>query len=225
MNAWKFWLAATLFSGIQTVSVAATDSGEKNVPAKPSLVTPEVMAKYAITKQTMDKKPNCNDVTVPLLSAFCERPILTSLDGKIRQLMQELPSKQAQYPQFDLQKDQQSWLTRHDNCMKDKDLKMCLELSYLERVSELESQFELVPKEGPIHYQCGSDKQDVWLTFYATQLPAVIVKYQDQYREAFMGPLSRGVKYTSHELIVEERKQAATIHWDDKTLDCQQRAD
>lgn len=55
MNAWKFCLAAMLFSGIQTVSVAATDSGEKNAPAKPSLVTPEMMAKYAITKQTLDK--------------------------------------------------------------------------------------------------------------------------------------------------------------------------
>ena len=225
MNAWKFWLAAALFSGIQTVSVAATDSGEKGAPAKPSLVTPEMMAKYAITKQTLDKKPNCNDVKDPLLLAFCERPILTKLDGQIRQLMQELAAKQAQYPHVDLQQDQQSWLSRHDNCMKEKDLKMCLELSYMERVAELQSQFGLVPQEGPIHYQCGSDKQDVWLTFYATQLPAVIVKNNDQYREAFMGPLSRGVKYTSHELTVVESKQAATIHWDDKTLECQQLAD
>lgn len=225
MNAWKFCLAAMLFSGIQTVSVAATDSGEKNAPAKPSLVTPEMMAKYAITKQTLDKKPNCNDVTVPLLQAFCERPILNTLDGQIRKLMTDLVAKQAHYPHVDLQKDHQAWTLRHDNCMKDKDLKMCLELSYMERLAELQSQFELVPKEGPIHYQCGAEKQDVWLTFYATSLPAVIVKYHDQYREAFMGPLSRGVKYTSHELTVTEHKQAATIVLDDKTLECQQLAD
>ncbi len=225
MNISKFLLAALLLSGIQTVSVAATDSGEKGASAKPSLVTPEMMAKYAITKQTLDKKPNCNDVKEPLLLAFCELPVLTKLDGQIRQLMQELPSKQAQYPYVDLQKDQQSWLSRHDECMKDKDLKMCLELSYMERLSELQSQFDLVPKEGPIHYQCGPEKQDVWLTFYATSLPAVIVKNNDQYREAFMGPLSRGVKYTSHELTLVERKQAATIYWDDKTLECQQLAD
>lgn len=225
MNAWKFCLAAMLFSGVQTVSVAATDAGVKNTPAKPSMVTPEMMAKYAITKQTLDKKPNCNDVSVPLLQAYCERPILNSLDGQIRKLMTELAVKQAQYPQVDLQKDQQSWLLRHDSCMKDKDLKMCLELSYMERLSELQAQFERVPKEGPIHYQCGTERQDAWLTFYATSLPAVIVKYHDQYREAFMGPLSRGVKYTSHELTVVERKQAATIYWDDKTLDCQQLSD
>ena len=225
MNISKFLLAALLLNGIQTVSVAATDSGEKGASAKPSLVTPEMMAKYAITKQTLDKKPNCNDVKVPLLLAFCERPVLTKLDGQIRTLMQDLPSKQSHYPQVDLQKDHQSWLARHDECMKDKDLKMCLELSYMERLSELQSQFDLVPKEGPIHYQCGADKHDVWLTFYATSLPAVIVKNNDQYREAFMGPLSRGVKYTSHELTVVERKQAATIQWDDKTLECQQLAD
>ncbi len=224
MNAWKFCLAAMLFSGIQTVSVASTDSGEKNAPAKPSMVTPEVMAKYAITKQTLDKKPNCNDVTVPLLQAYCERPILNTLDGQIRKLMVELATKQSPY-HVDLQKDQQSWLSRHDACMKDKDLKMCLELSYMERLSQLQAQFELVPKEGPIHYQCGTDKQDAWLTFYATPLPAVFVKYHDQVREAFMGPLSRGVKYTSHELTVIEHKQAATIVWDDKTLECQQLAD
>ena len=89
MNISKFLLAALLLNGIQTVSVAATDSGEKGAPAKPSLVTPEMMAKYAITKQTLDKKPNCNDVKVPLLLAFCERPVLTKLDGQIRTLMQD----------------------------------------------------------------------------------------------------------------------------------------
>ena len=221
MNAWKFCLAAVLFSGVQTVSVASIDFGEKNPPAKPSMVTPEMMAKYAITKQSLDKKPNCNDVTVPLLQAYCERPILNTLDGQIRKLMVELATKQSPY-NVDLQKDQQSWLSRHDTCMKDKDLKMCLELSYMERLSQIQAQFELVPKEGPIHYQCGTDKQDAWLTFYATPLPAVFVKYHDQVREAFMGPLSRGVKYASHELTVIERKKAATISWDDKTLDCQQ---
>ena len=221
MNAWKFCLAAVLFSGVQTVSVASIDFGEKNPPAKPSMVTPEMMAKYAITKQSLDKKPNCNDVTVPLLQAYCERPILNTLDGQIRKLMVELATKQSPY-HVDLQKDQQSWLSRHDMCMKDKDLKMCLELSYMERLSQLQAQFELVPKEGPIHYQCGTDKQDAWLTFYATILPTVIVKYNGQVRSAFMGPLSRGVKYTSHELTVIERKKAATISWDDKTLECQQ---
>jgi uncharacterized protein len=225
MNAWKFCLAAMLFSGFQTVSVAATDSGEKNAPVKPSMVTPEMMAKYAITKQTLDKKPNCNDITVPLLQAYCDRPILSSLDGQIRKLMTELATKQAAYPQVDLQKDQQTWLSRHDQCMKEKDLKMCLELSYMERLSQLQAQFELVPKEGPIHYQCGADKQDAWLTFYATPLPAVMVKYQDQYRSAFMGPLSKGVEYTSYELTVIERKKAATINWGDKTLECQQLED
>lgn len=221
MNAWKFCLAAVLFSGVQTVSVASIDFGEKNPPAKPSMVTPEMMAKYAITKQSLDKKPNCNDVTVPLLQAYCERPILNTLDGQIRKLMVELATKQSPY-NVDLQKDQQSWLSRHDTCMKDKDLKMCLELSYMERLSQIQAQFELVPKEGPIHYQCGTDKQDAWLTFYATILPTVIVKYNGQVRSAFMGPLSRGVKYTSHELTVIERKKAATISWDDKTLECQQ---
>ena len=135
--------------------------------------------------------------------------------------MGELATKQSPY-HVDLQKDQQSWLSRHDNCMKDNDLKMCLELSYMERLSQIQAQFELVPKEGPIHYQCGTDKQDAWLTFYATILPAVIVKYNGQVRSAFMGPLSRGVKYTSYELTVIERKKAATISWDDKTLECQQ---
>ena len=221
MNAWKFCLAAVLFSGVQTVSVASIDFGEKNPPAKPSMVTPEMMAKYAITKQSLDKKPNCNDVTVPLLQAYCERPILNTLDGQIRKLMVELATKPSPY-HVDLQKDQQSWLSRHDACMKDKDLKMCLELSYMERLSQIQAQFELVPKEGAIHYQCGTDKQDAWLTFYATPLPAVIVKYHDQVREAYMGPLSRGVKYASYELTVIERKKAATISWDDKTLECQQ---
>ena len=222
MNAWKFCLAAMLFSGIQTVSVASIDFGEKNPPAKPSMVTPEMMAKYAITKQTFDKKPNCNDLTVPLLQAYCERPILNKLDGQIRKLLVDLANKQSPYPQVDLQKEQQSWLSRHDNCMKDNDLKMCLELSYMERLSQIQAQFELVPKEGPIHYQCGTDKQDAWLAFYATILPAVIVKYNGQVRSAFMGPLSRGVKYASYELTVIERKKAATISWDDKTLECQQ---
>ncbi|WP_024870697.1 lysozyme inhibitor LprI family protein [Tolumonas lignilytica] len=221
MNAWKFWLAVTLFSGIQTVAMAATDSA---IPAKPSAVTPEMMAKYAITEQTFKKKPNCNEVKDPLLDAFCERPILTKLDGEIRQLMKDLPAKQADYPQYDLQKGQQAWLDRHDNCMKNKDLKMCLELSYMERLSELQAQFELVPKEGPIHYQCGADKRDAWLTFYATTLPAVIVKYNGQYRDAFMGPLSRGVKYNSHNLTVVEGKHIATLYWDDAKLDCQQLA-
>jgi Uncharacterized protein conserved in bacteria, putative lipoprotein len=221
MNAWKFCLAAVLFSGIQTVSVASTQSDEKNAPTKPSMVTPEMMAKYLVTKQTFDKKPNCNNMTSPLLQAYCERPILNKLDGQIRKLMIDLATKQSPY-HVDLQKDQQSWLSRHDNCMKDNDLKMCLELSYMERLSQIQAQFELVPKEGPIHYQCGVDKQDAWLTFYATILPTVIVKYNGQVRSAFMGPLSRGVKYTSYELTVIERKKAATISWDDKTLECQQ---
>ena len=170
MRTWKFWLACVLASSFS--HGVFSKEGEK-VSLKPSQVTPEMMAKYEIDKQTIEKKPNCNDVHQPLLSAFCERPVLSELDGKVRDLMTNLPAKQAEYPQFDLLKDQAEWLSRHDQCLNEKDLKMCLELSYLTRYSELQSQFELVPKVGPLAYQCGDGKIEV--SFYASELPSVMV--------------------------------------------------
>ena len=75
--------------------------------------------------------------------------------------------------------------------MKDKDLKMCLELSYMERLSELQSQFDLGAERRPHSLSMRRREARCLADFYATSLPAVIVKYHDQYREAFMGPLSR----------------------------------
>lgn len=217
MRSWKFWLACVLASSFSH-GVFSTE-GEV-LSLKPSQVTPEMMAQYSIGKQTIDKKPNCNDVDQPLLFAFCARPVLSELDGKIKELMTSLPAKQTEHPQFDLVKDQADWLSRHDQCLNDKDLNMCLELSYLTRYSELQSQFELVPKVGPLAYQCGDSKIEV--SFYASELPAVMVRFQDQYRLAYMGPLSHGKEFKSHNLTFIEGKKSAVIHWDDKTLNCQQ---
>lgn len=218
MRVVKFGLMA-LLSSCLVQSAFATEGSESSL--KPSQITPEMMAKYDIRKEPIDKKPNCNVVNTPLLLAFCERPILKSYDVKIRDLIKQIADKRTQYPQFNVEKDQADWLARHDQCLADKDLKMCLELSYMDRYSQLMAQFEMVPKEGPLTYQCGDDK-DVQLTFYATDLPAVIVRYHHEFREAFMGPLSKGVNYTSHNLKVTEKKLAATIYWDDKTLECKQ---
>lgn len=217
MRTWKFWLTIAL-AGSFSHGVFAAEGGD--VPLKPSQVTPDMMAKYALKDEVIQKKPNCNDVHQPLLQAFCERPILSEMDAKVRDLMNTLPAKQTQYPQFDLVKDQSEWLVRHDQCLSDKDLKMCLELSYLTRYSELSAQFDLVPKVGPLPYRCG--EESVQISFYATELPAVMVRYQDQYRLAYMGPLSRGLEYKSHNLNVVEGKKTATIDWDGKTLRCEQ---
>lgn len=214
----KFGLMV-LTSGFLAQSAFATTGSDSSL--KPSQVTPAMMTKYDNEKDTIEKKPNCNQVESPVLGAFCERPILKSYDGKIRDLLKQIADKRTQYPQFNVEKDQADWLQRHDQCISDKDLKMCLELSYMERYSQLMAQFEMVPKDGPLAYQCGDDK-DVQLTFYATDLPTVIVRYHNEFREAFMGPLSKGVNYTSHNLKVTERKLAATIYWDDKTLQCDQ---
>ncbi len=217
MRTWKFWLACVLASSF---SHGVFSKEGENLSLKPSQVTPEMMAKYAIDKQTIEKKPNCNEVHQPLLFAFCTRPVLAELDGKISELMTNLRAKQAEYPQFDLVKGQSEWLSRHDQCLKEKDLKMCLELSFLTRYSELQSQFELVPKVGPLAYQCGDSKIEV--SFYASDLPSVMVRYQDQYRLAYMGPLSHGKEFKSHNLTFIEGKKSAEIHWDGNVLKCQQ---
>lgn len=221
-NRVKTALFAALFSCLGCASVLAQEV--KNPPDLPTDVTQAMMKKYAIRHVTIEKKVDCNGVDDPLLDAYCERPVLQEKDSQLKQLLQQVKSLTPSYDHVDVTKDQDKWQKEHDDCIKARDSWMCLELSYIKRISELQSQFNLVPKDGPLLYDCDHQAK-LTLTFYATELPTVVAVYQDQHKEAFMGPDSKGHDYKSDELKVTERKGGATVYWNQGlTLTCTQKS-
>lgn len=217
-------LVSLLVGGI-CLATAGYAVGAAEGPQKPSEMTPDLMNKYRLSHQTIEKKYDCNGLNNELVRAYCERPVLGELDGQLHELLTKVKTMKPAFDSVDVDRDQKLWVTHHDQCVHDRDPWMCMELSYMARVSELQSQFNLVSRDGPLVYHCDQQQPDVTLTFFATDLPTVVVVYKNQHKEAFMGPMSHGTDYVSGELKVTERKQGATIYWDKQTtLNCTQAA-
>ena len=114
------------------------------------------------------------------------------------------------------------WQAKLSGCAEKPDISICIEMTYLEQISRLQTQFALVPSEGPIAYACSQPALPVSVTFFATPLPTVVVRLDGETRMAYLHPDGGGIHYVGADLGFTEQRGAAQIQWDQRQLSCRQ---
>jgi len=152
----------------------------------------------------------------------CERPAQVDLIEQLDKLLAEVTPLQPAWPGVDVAADQAQWVVRRDACRQDRDIKMCLEFVYLERIAQLQAQFERVATEGPISYRCDGLAQPLVATFYSTEPPLLVVQQDDSRILAWMRPTSGGVNFEGEGVNFHEFKGGADWTHGDKQYRCQQ---
>lgn len=163
----------------------------------------------------------CKKVTDLFDNYLCERQHQVELVEQLDALLKQVADKIPVWP-VDVAAEQAAWLKKRDACRQDQDIKMCLEFSYLTRISELQAQFALVPQEGPLHYQCANVAEPIPVTFYATNPPLITVTLDKQPRFAWMFPTAGGVNYQGEGWNFLEQRGKATITHKGQSLACVQ---
>ncbi len=148
----------------------------------------------------------------------CERPPQLELQSQLADLLKQVASKTPRWAGIDVPAAQQQWEKQRDACHKDKEVKMCLEFAYLDRIGELQAQFGLVAAQ-TVKYQCGDTP--VALTFHATNPPIAEVVKGDEHQLAWMHPVDGGVNYHGPAVSVREGKDGIDLQWHDSKLTCQ----
>jgi hypothetical protein len=152
----------------------------------------------------------------------CERPVQVDLIEQLDKLLAELTPLQPAWPGVDVAADQAQWVVRRDACRQARDIKMCLEFVYLERIAQLQAQFERVPTEGPIAYHCDGLPQPLLATFYSTEPPLLVVQQGDTRMLTWMRPTSGGVNFEGEGVNFHEFKGGAEWTQGDQLYRCQQ---
>lgn len=152
----------------------------------------------------------------------CERPVQVDLIEQLDKLLAEVTPLQPAWPGVDVAADQAQWVTRRDACRQDRDIKMCLEFVYLERIAQLQAQFERVSTEGPISYHCDGLTQPLVATFYSTEPPLLVVQQGDSRILIWMRPTSGGINFEGDGVNFHEFKGGADWTQGDKQYRCQQ---
>lgn len=218
-----------------TPSVSAASATEATSAAAATLPAPRVIVlteaqlpkgKDAETRKAEDLardqalRAKCKAIPKDTYDKYlCERRTQVDLVIQLEALRKQLEGQTPRWP-VDVAAQQHQWEARRDACRQDQDVKMCLELAYMERIGQLQTQFGLVAADGPIQYQCGD--QVLQLTYHATNPPLVEVVKGEQHRLAWMRPTDNGVDYHG-DVTVHEYRGGADITWDQQTLQCRQR--
>ena len=105
-----------------------------------------------------------------------ERPQQVELNAELDKYLKMVEGKQARWPGVDVAAEQQAWLAQRDACRQDPDVKMCLEFSYLKRLSIMQAQFALVPEEKPLSYRCDGEPEPMTVRFHSTNPPLVTLE-------------------------------------------------
>ena len=97
---------------------------------------------------------------------------------------------------------------------------MCLEFSYLKRISVLQAQFALVPEEKPLSYRCEGENAPVIARFLSTNPPLLALERGSKVSFAWMMPTGNGVYYDGEGIRIEEQRAALQLNEAGKRSRC-----
>jgi len=162
--------------------------------------------------------PACRLISDRVNRTVCERTVLVAMDKQLKSKMQDL----AQQGGTELEHSHERWFQRRNACGQRQDIHRCLELTYAERLIELDWHYhkERIAAQGPIPYLC--PQAELAVTFLATEPPAVVVQQGEVSELAFLHPDGMGVHYRGVATDFDEQKGAARIQWQGQWQQCQQ---
>lgn len=129
---------------------------------------------------------DCSAELRSIETLICQTPELIELDNKLDNVFKS-SIKVAENLDSDSEKsvkllrtEEKGWINGRNDCWKSTDIKQCVRFNYEHRIAQLQTKWILVPSGRPVHYSCGNEGHEFYLTEFSTDtLPAVAIEYGD----------------------------------------------
>jgi len=157
----------------------------------------------------------CDKVKAGSVEAMiCADEVLSVLDRKLAGVYTAaLKKAENQHPPM-LKAEQRGWIKGRNECWKAVDQRDCGRNEYERRIAELQARYRLVPHKGPIRLTCdGTPVNEVVVTFFSTNPPALIAERGDSVSLMYLQPNGSGSMYQGRNEIFWEHQGQALITW------------
>ena len=161
-----------------------------------------------------DPSFDCAKADGAIEELICRDNGLAALDRKLAEVYAVARRKAVNEHPPVLEVEQRGWIKGRNDCWKSDSLRSCTENVYTDRIAELQARYRLVPEKGPFIYACdGNPGNEVVITFFKTEPPALIAERGDQVSLMFLQPSGSGSKYQGRNELFWEHQGEATVVW------------
>jgi len=145
---------------------------------------------------------------------ICDDRDLSALDRKLADVFVAAAAKATNEHPPTRKAEQIGWIRGRNDCWKADDKRACVRTEYVRRIAELQARYRLVRGTGPVFYYCGGDRRnEVAVTYFATDPPTLIAERGDQVSIMYLQPSGSGSKYQGRNESLWEHQGEATIVW------------
>lgn len=164
---------------------------------------------------------DCSQADGEVENLICQDTELAQLDLKMEEVYTTAYNKAGPEMKSTLQAEQIGWIKGRNECWKSEDVGTCVEDSYLYRISELQSQYQLVGGTEPVFYTCNNTPaNEIVATFYESDIPSVILERGDTVIVGYLQPAASGSLYEGRNVSFWVKGNEASVTWLEEELNC-----
>ncbi|PUA29896.1 MAG: hypothetical protein B0W54_04960 [Cellvibrio sp. 79] len=158
---------------------------------------------------------DCNGVKESTIEKLiCDNEELSALDLKLSNTYNEAVKKIDGKKLSSLKAMQRGWVKGRNDCWKSDDQKQCVADSYVNRIAELQAEYELVKPSGPFVYLCpDSTPNRIEVFYFPTDPPTAKAKRGDQTSFMYAQPTASGARYQGPNESLWEHQGEVTVSW------------
>ena len=144
----------------------------------------------------------------------CSDPELSRLDREMARVYALAAAKAVNEHPATLKPTQRGWIKGRDDCWKNEDRASCVREGYVQRITELEARYRLVPQEGPFTFACaGGPADEVVVTYFDTEPRTLIAERGDRSSLMYQQPSASGTRYAGGDDSLWEHQGEALLTW------------
>jgi uncharacterized protein len=157
---------------------------------------------------------DCRKASGSIEEMVCQDDELSTLDRKLAEVYAKATKKAINEHPPVLKAEQRGWIKGRNDCWKSQTPRVCTASAYRLRIAELQARYRLVPLKGPFWYFCNDNPRDeVLVTFFQTDPPALIAEHGDQVSLMYLQPSGSGSKYRGRNESFWEHQGEAVVVW------------
>lgn len=158
---------------------------------------------------------DCNAVKKSSIEKLiCGNEELSALDLKLSNTYNDALKKVDDKTLSSLKAMQRGWIKGRNDCWKSDDQKQCIADSYINRIVELQAEYELVKPSGPFVYLCpDSTPNRIEVFYFPTDPPTAKAKRGDQTSFMYAQATASGVRYQGPNESLWEHQGEILVSW------------
>ncbi|HTF98333.1 MAG TPA: MliC family protein [Cellvibrio sp.] len=158
---------------------------------------------------------DCNAVKESSIEKLiCGNEELSALDLKLSNTYSEAVKRIDGKTLSSLKAMQRGWIKGRNDCWKSEDQKQCIADSYINRIAELQAEYELVKPSGPFVYLCpDSTSNRIEVFYFPTDPLTAKAKRGDQTSFMYAQPTGSGARYQGPNESLWEHQGEARVSW------------